>query len=254
MKRRILIGIAILLVAVLLVIGVAMQIRSHKIKSLAKNPIYVPPGFTITAHTGCMKTVSNSVASMRTGVGYGADIVEFDVQVYNGEPVMSHNTPKGGEPSIKEAFDFLSGRETIKANVDLKTSEDISKIYEYAKNYNVENRIFFTGLDDVDIANVKEQCPGIPYYLNVSVDKSKKDDDEYIKGIVSKAKTFGAIGINVECRYASEKLTRTAQENGLLVSYWGADTEYKLYKTIQFSPDNITTKDPKLLKEILNKK
>ena len=117
MKRRILIGIVVLIVLVLLIIGIVMQIRSRKTKSLAENTVYVPPGFTITAHTGCMNTKDNTVASMRTGVGYGANIVEFDVQVYNGEPVMSHNKPKGSEPSIKEAFEFLSSHETIKANI-----------------------------------------------------------------------------------------------------------------------------------------
>ncbi len=254
MKRRIFFAVLIVIAVALITVGMIMEVRHLQIKSYEKNAIYLPAGFTITAHTGCNNTKDNSIASMKTGVSYGADIVEFDVSIYNGEPVMSHDTPKGNELSVKEAFDFLSSQDTTKANVDLKTSENISKIYTYAKTYKVTNKIFFTGVEDVDVANVKEQCPGIPYYLNISIDKSKNEDDAYISSLISKVRNFGAVGINANYKGGSAKLTQEFQNSGLLVSYWGANDELSLNKVLEFSPDNITTKDPKMLTEIIKKR
>ena len=81
----------------------------------------LPEGFTITAHTGCMGTQQNSLDSMKIGQGNGANIVEFDLRANeNGDLVLSHDEPKGGEIPLNEAFALLSSFENTKANVDIK--------------------------------------------------------------------------------------------------------------------------------------
>ena len=41
--------------------------------------IVLPKDFTVTAHTGCMKTEENSLESFKAGIENGANIVEFDL-------------------------------------------------------------------------------------------------------------------------------------------------------------------------------
>ena len=56
-----------------------------------------------TAHTGCMGTKANSIQSIEAGYKNGASIVEFDLNYdKNGEPVLSHDEPKGNEVTLDD--------------------------------------------------------------------------------------------------------------------------------------------------------
>ena len=100
------------------------EMRGMNMKKINK----LPKNFTITAHTGCMKTEENSLESLRVGAENGANIVEFDLYfTEKGEPVLSHNKPVGGEITLDEAFEYISKIENIKVNVDVKTCDALEK-------------------------------------------------------------------------------------------------------------------------------
>lgn len=225
--------------------------KAHKIR-VYKNNIKLLDNFTITAHTGCMGTKENSLDSMKKGAENGAQIVEFDLYfTKDGEPVLSHDAPKGNEIPLSEAFAYLATLDGVRANVDVKTVDGIDKVYALAKEYNVEDRIFYTGVKDEYVEAVRNNSPEIEYYLNVSVSQSKNRDREYLQGLVEKVKNAGAIGINFNYKSASKELVEVFHENGLLVSIWTVDDEYNMYKILSFGPDNITTRHPdKLSKNI----
>ena len=212
----------------------------------------LPKNFTVTAHTGCMKTKENSLESIKKGAENGADIVEFDLYFTdNGEPVLSHNKPVGGEVTLDEAFEYVSHIKNVRINVDVKTCDALNKVYPTAQKYSVENRIFYTGIKDEFVEYVKKDSPEVPYYLNVSVKKSKKNDKEYLMSLVNKVKAAGAIGINFNHKAASEMLVNVFQENGLEVSIWTVNTGLKMRKILSFAPNNITTRKPdKLSKKV----
>ena len=217
-----------------------------------KNNINLPENFTITAHTGCMDTKENSLDSIKVGVENGAKIVEFDLYFNDkGEPVLAHDEPVGGEVTLDEAFAYLAKYKNIQANVDIKTTLALEKVYPLAKANNVEDRIFYTGVKDEFVDAVKKDSPEIKYFLNVDVDKSKNTDKEYLLSLVEKVKKAGAIGINFNYKAASKELVEVFHENGLLVSIWTVNNEYNMYKILSFGPDNITTRNPDKLSEII---
>jgi glycerophosphoryl diester phosphodiesterase len=214
----------------------------------------LPKNFTITAHTGCMKTKENSLESLKVGAENGANIVEFDLYfTENGEPVLSHNKPVGGEVTLDEAFAFISKIENIKVNVDVKTCDALEKVYPCAQKYGVENRIFYTGVKDEFVEPVRKGSPEVEYYLNVSVDKSKRKNREYLLSLVEKVKKAGAIGINFKYTGASKELVDVFHENGLLVSIWTVNSKFKMPKILSLAPDNITTRKPDKLRDIVRK-
>ena len=205
-----------------------------------------------TAHTGCMKTNANSVQSIEAGYENGASIVEFDLNFdKNGEPVLSHDAPKGGEVTLDEAFGKVATYDNIRVNVDVKDDTYLEKVKPLAEKYGIENRIFFTGIHDGFVKKAK--TTGVEYYLNVKVDKKRKYTEEYLLSLVKKVKDSGAVGINFNHRNATKKLVKVFHDNGLLVSIWTVDRKMKMKKVLAMSPDNITTRKPDVLGKIIKK-
>lgn len=249
--KKIIIPIIIVLIIAVVVAVIFFGVRAVKMNEY-KNNINIPENFTITAHTGCMKTEENSLESIKAGVENGAKIVEFDLYFNDkGEPVLAHDEPVGGEVTLDEAFAYISNFEGVKVNVDIKTVDALEKVYPSAKANNMEDRIFYTGVKDEFVDAVKKDSPQVKYYLNVDVDKSKNTDKEYLLSLVEKVKNAGAIGINFNYKSASKELVEVFHENGLLVSIWTVNNEYNMYKILSFGPDNITTRNPDELSKII---
>lgn len=218
-----------------------------------KKPSFnLPDGFTVTAHTGCCKTPDNSLESIEAAVKHSADTVEFDLQfTADGEPVLSHDAPKGDNVTLDEAFRKISTYKNITVNVDVKTTTDLGKVRELADKHGITQRVFFTGIFEDTVDTVKKDCPGIPYFLNVKVNKNQSR--EYLGSLVKKVKDCGAVGINFNKKSATKELVEIFHENGLLVSIWTAKTTLDIYRILALSPDNITTRRPDLTAKILHK-
>lgn len=248
MKKKILLIIFSVFIVSILILIMITQKEMKKLKTeILSN------GFTYTAHTGCIKTADNSLEAIEEGAKYGADIVEFDLNfLTDGTPVLSHDKPKGKEVTLDEAFKKVSEYKSLKVNVDVKNVKNLKSVYPLAQKYGLEDRIFYTGVTDEFLEAVKNDSPEIPYYLNVSVDKSKKQTPEYLESLVKKVKDSGAVGINFNKDHATKKLVDTFHENDLLVSIWTVNKKRKMYKILSLKPDNITTRRPDKLKEILN--
>jgi glycerophosphoryl diester phosphodiesterase len=190
--------------------------------------------------------------AIEEGAKYGANIIEFDLNfLKDGTPVLSHDKPKGNEITLDEAFKKVSGYENLKVNVDVKTVENLKSVYPLAQKYGLENRIFYTGIDIDFLEAVKKDSPEVPYYLNVSVEKPKKQTPEYLENLVKTVKDSGAVGINFNKDHATKELVDTFHENDLLVSIWTVNKKRKMYKILFLGPDNITTRRPDKLQEIL---
>lgn len=215
--------------------------------------INVPQGLTVTAHTGCERTKDNSLDAITFGFGYGADIVEFDLNFDNeGNAVLSHDAPGSRKcVTLDEAFALVSGYNKLKVNVDVKSTEYLEKVVLTAERYGISDRIFFTGIERDKVDTVKEKAPGVEYYLNVRVDSSKKDDAGYISGLVTEVKEAGACGINLQHRGCSQLLVNELHKNELLVSVWTVNNRADMRKMLSLGVDNITTRKIKALKEMI---
>lgn len=211
--------------------------------------VTLPKGFTVTAHSGSMGLPENTVEAMEAGVQAGAQIVEFDLQ-YNdaGEPVLSHDAPAGECPTLRDAFAFLAAHPLVRANVDVKDTSHLECVEPLAKETGVLERIFFTGLGEEDIPAAKEKCPSVPYYLNASVPRFAN-----IKKLAQKVRSLGAVGVNINKRNLTARLTRGFHRDGLLVSVWTIDKENQALFALAMQPDNVTTRRPDMIWSLLQK-
>lgn len=209
----------------------------------------LPEGFTLTAHTGCEGTEDNSLDSIIAGAKEGADIVEIDLHFLDdGTPVMSHDKPdeKTAVP-LESAFSLLADLD-VKMNVDVKDTKNLPAVVSLAEKLGVTDKIFFTGIEEKDVEAVKRDAPGVPYYLNFSVDKKKNTDLFYLDSLVEKVKGNGAVGINMNYKAASGELVGVFRKEGLLVSLWTANSKKTMGSCLSYAPDNITTRKPSMLK------
>lgn len=208
--------------------------------------------FTYTAHTGCCGTEDNSIDSIVKGISCGAHIVEFDLRFDENEnPVLSHDELVGGEVTLEEAFKKISEYEKIQVNVDAKTYEALWRVQELAGEYNILSRIFFTGIGENEADMVKMSAPAVAYYLNMDVAEPAEHTEEYFASLVAKVKECGAVGINFNKDSASKELVDYFHANDLLVSIFTVDEKEEMYKILSYAPDNITTRNPDLLRDVL---
>lgn len=212
----------------------------------------LPERFTITAHTGCEDTPDNSLESIDKSFESGADIFEVDVWFDKSRvPILTHDDPAGGEPSLEDAFRRLVQYKSMRCNIDIKRTDNLREILCLAEKHGVFDRIFYTGINGDYVEAVRNSTPEIPYYLNMDVIPPEEQTAGYLLSLVEKVKSCGAIGIN--CRYdnATQKLVDIFHQNGLLVSLWTVDEESDMLKVLSLSPDNITTRKPGKLKNVI---
>lgn len=216
--------------------------------------IELPENFTLTAHTGCSGTKDNSLDAITLGFGYGADIVEFDLFFdKNGKAVMSHDEPAGNVFTIEQAFELISGYKGLRVNVDVKRTDDLKQVVSLAEKHGIIDRIFYTGITADAVEAVKEQTPGILYYLNTDIDSARKEDDAYINELIEKVSSLGAAGLNIYYGGCSERMVELFHEAGLQVSVWTVNKKKDMYKALSMKCDNITTRNPEILKELVDK-
>ena len=233
----------------LIVIGTLIFSGYNYIK--IKNAV-LPNGFTVTAHTGCEETEENSLDSIRKGYESGADIVEFDLAfTLDGEAVLSHDEPHSGCVTLDEAFALIAELPDIKVNVDCKSVANLKVVTELAQKHGINDRIFYTGIGEEDIKAVQEQTPDVAYWLNFDVDAEKNTDEEYLISLAKKTREVGAVGININYKTCSKQLVDIFHREGLLVSIWTVNKKFDMVKTVPFCVDNITTRNPSQLIEIV---
>ena len=251
MKRKIIIALCVVGALALIVGATLLIIYLVKLGEYKKMDIKLSADFTYTAHTGCCNTDDNSLESIDVAVSNGADIVEFDIY-YNGkEHVLSHDAPKGGEVTLREAFALLKEYDGLRANVDVKDTTEIAKVQELAQEMSVLDRIFFTGIEAGDVKAVQEGCPLIPYYLNMTVISPDEHADNYYRNIAKNVKQRGAIGINFSKENATRELVECFHNEGLLVSVWTVNDTLTMYEMLSYGVDNITTRRPDKMQEII---
>lgn len=217
--------------------------------------IRLPAGFTFTAHSGCEHTAENSMEFIEKAIALDVPVLEVDVSVRNdGTPVLLHAEAAGDNEGVLlgDALRYIAEHsETVQVNLDLKAFTNIPEIAALVSQYHMENRCFFTGVEADHTQTVKIDAPAIPYYLNADLNKMRLEDEAYLKSIAEEVKRSGAVGINCNYKNASKKLCSVFRAEGLKVSFWTADNKLVMRNLLTFAPDNITTREPVLLKSLL---
>ena len=249
--------IAVVLILISVVFAMFTLSEKRNLKAAKLADLKLPENFTVTAHAGALSTQPNSMDSILKALKFmDSGIVEVDVRISpSGVPVLSHDQIKDDGSSQVTLEDFFSVLKDYPAgaNLDLKDFTSLSVIQSLAEEYSVKEKIFFTGVTEEQAENVKSQCPEIPYYLNLKLSHFRINSDKYIDSVVKKIIGCGAVGANLNYRGVTEKIVGKLHENGLLVSLWTVDNEKDMYMVLAEAPDNITTKRPDVLMEIIEK-
>lgn len=238
-------------VSVAMVIGVADYAVT---KTYDEMELTFVEDFTVTAHTGAYNTQMNSVDFVQAAIDNGAKIIELDIrQRPDNTVVMSHDlvvTNNDGTP-LEGALELLKGTD-IKINLDIKETRVLNNLYRLLVEYNLSEQSFLTGIEMMNVKALKESdCANMEYYLNYIPSRAKVFFDDYRTKLIELLEDTGAVGINCNYKYANSQLSNLLHKKGYKLSVWTVDKERTAKKMLAIKPDNITTKDPEMINNVI---
>lgn len=199
--------------------------------------------FTVTAHTGAMNTKHNSLQSIDAAIFYKADIAEIDVSFRkDGTPVIIHSSePKDYEGILlADALKCAAKSDVLHLNLDLKAFWNTGAIEELLIENNLLKRAFYTGVFPENVAEVKNNSPLVPYFINASIEKSKRKSEKHLNNLAEEILNLEAIGLNTHYKNINKQIVEVMHSYGLLVSAWTVNSRIKQRKLLALGVDNIT--------------
>ena len=210
--------------------------------------------FTVTAHTGAMRTAPNSTESIGAAIETGADIAEMDVTFRNdGTPVIIHSgKPGDGEGVLfAEALREVNKSDTLRLNLDLKAFWNTADVQKALIDAALLDRAFYTGVSAERVKEVKSGSPLVPYYINASIKKHERENAYALHALAEKILDLGGVGLNIQYTQVGKTAVDIMHGHGLLVSVWTVRRKADMKRLLNLGVDNITTKNPKKLRALL---
>lgn len=240
-----------LIVSVLMVVGVADYAVT---KTYDQLELTFMDDFTITVHTGAYNTQMNSIDSVKVAIDNNAKIIEVDIrQRPDGTVVMAHDlvvTNNDGVP-FEEIVPLLKGTD-VRINLDIKETRVLNNLHKILAENELLEQSFLTGIETINVKAVKESdCADMEYYLNYMPSRSRVFFDEYRTKLIDLLNETGAVGINCNYKYANSQLSSLLHKNGYKLSVWTVNTERRAKKMLAIKPDNITTKEPQMIENVI---
>lgn len=240
-----------LIVSVLMVVGVADYAVT---KTYDQLELTFMDDFTITVHTGAYNTQMNSIDSVKVAIDNNAKVIEVDIrQRPDGTVVMAHDlvvTNNDGVP-FEEIVPLLKGTD-IGINLDIKETRALNNLHKILVENELLEQSFLTGIETINVKAVKESdCADMEYYLNYMPSRSRVFFDEYRTKLIDLLNETGAVGINCNYKYANSQLSSLLHKNGYKLSVWTVNTERRAKKMLAIKPDNITTKEPQMIDNVI---
>lgn len=243
-------------VAFLVSVSMLVMVVSYAFnKTFDEHDLKFVDGFTITAHTGAYNTPDNSMESLEKAIEHGDASFEIEVrQRPNGTIVMSNdiiNTNSDGT-EITAAFQRVK-KIDMHLNLDIRETRVLKNLHDLIVDYSLTDRVTLTGIEVFQANKVKENCPGVEYYVNYMPSRINIFTEDYQQKIIDMLEKTGAIGINCNYKYASRTLSNLLHKNGYKLSIWTVDGKYQIKRALVNTADNITTNNPQKVQHIINK-
>lgn len=243
-------------VAFLVSVSMLVMVVSYAFnKTFDEHDLKFVDGFTITAHTGAYNTPDNSMESLEKAIEHGDASFEIEVrQRPNGTIVMSNdiiNTNSDGT-EITAAFQRVK-KTDMHLNLDIRETRVLKNLHDLIVDYSLTDRVTLTGIEVFQANKVKENCPGVEYYVNYMPSRINIFTKDYQQKIIDMLEKTGAIGINCNYKYASRTLSNLLHKNGYKLSIWTVDGKYQIKRALVNTADNITTNNPQKVQHIINK-
>lgn len=209
---------------------------------------------TITAHSGAYDTPDNTMQFVRTALALSPDLIEIDVRCRpDGSLAISHDAIESNFDGEDMSLVFEAVAKTnVGINLDIKQIETLPKVFELLKKYKLTKQVYMTGVSDGDWQRAQRDCPGIPYFTNISPDTLQLGNISYCQQLVSRLKDTGSLGVNCHFSCANAALSRLLHENGLLLSVWTVNDSEDIARILSIHPDNITSRKPDRVEQMSN--
>jgi glycerophosphoryl diester phosphodiesterase len=240
----------------------------------------------ITAHSGCDGTEQDSLDSIHSGIGNGADAVEVDVRRNaTGELVLSHDPDESGayrgRASLEAAFDLVLRDRRIGINCDVKERETIPAILDMAGRMGLgQDRLILTGsVAPSTLKEAPEIAKNANVWLNIEeivedyyrtgtpmlepyralIDPDKPDYeildalpslDVLVDPIVKDCLRLGVRAINMPSVNPLLPLIPRFKARGIQVSLWTLNKREPLERAVGWGVLNITTRNTLLALEV----
>jgi glycerophosphoryl diester phosphodiesterase len=234
----------------------------------------------ITAHTGCMNTLPNSIQSVLEGLKAGADIIEVDVRATkDGVVVLLHDgvlkTPGGARRVQDMSFEELNALtkydEIVRLdevlplikdnhrviNLDVKEDNAIDPMIRTVEKHNMRDYAIITGCEKERAAFFKQHYRSYQVLLNASTslyEESKGDYNSFLKETIRDAIATSCCGININYLLCNEEFINYANLRCLPVLVWTVDDFYQMKKFLDIGVHSITSKEVKTLVGLRDKR
>lgn len=198
----------------------------------------------ITAHSGCDGTPDNSLEFIRHALSCGADALEVDVRLRDGQLYLSHDASALECPSLEDAFRLLKGS-TMQINCDLKEADLEEPVLELASKIGVEELVLFSG--DVSPAKMKvdekiRRKTLMNLHMLFGSDTPWQSVD--LEQVVERCRDCGASVINIHYRLCTDELLDRMEQAGIGVSAWTVNDEAVARRLLERKLYNITSRVP----------
>lgn len=243
-------------VAFLVSVSMLVMVVSYAFnKTFDEHDLKFVDGFTITAHTGAYNTPDNSMESLEKAIEHGDASFEIEVrQRPNGTIVMSNDIINTNSDGTEITAAFQRVKETdMHLNLDIRETRVLKNLHDLIVAYSLTDRVTLTGIEVFQANKVKENCPGVEYYVNYMPSRINIFTEDYQQKIIDMLEKTGAIGINCNYKYASRTLSNLLHKNGYKLSIWTVDRKYQIKRALVNTADNITTHNPQKVQHIINK-
>lgn len=223
-------------------------------KSYDEKVLKLMDDFTITAHTGAYDTPDNSIESVEMAISQNVTNFEIDIrQRPNGTVVMGHDiiTTNADGVEVATVFEMVKAND-VKLNLDIKETRALKALYNLIVEYDMLDRVYLTGIEYFQCDKVKENCPGVEYYINYLPSRIKIFSEDYQQKIIELLEKTGAVGINCNHRNASRTLSNLLHKNGYKLSVWTVDKKYEMKRALVNKPNNITTHYPNKVQKMID--
>ncbi|KIL38552.1 hypothetical protein SD70_25860 [Gordoniibacillus kamchatkensis] len=231
----------------------------------------------ITAHSGCMNTLDNTLESVETGLRLGADVVEEDIRVTrDGIAVLAHDdaweTVDGRECRISQLTYADLSELTIAArhgeriepmriirledilpevkasgrivNLDLKTDDSLEPVAQLVRKYGLLEQAILSGCERDRALLAQRTHPELTKLLNTDTKLfMAMPYDDAMAQTCQDALDASCIGININHLLVRPELMSYAESLGLPVYVWTVNEEPLMRHFIQLGVRSMTTRN-----------